>query len=137
MKFFSLDKRDDSLRTYLTKSDEVFAQLCIILYHSEDDKRSADAASKPVKGRKKGTDDLGTIFASRTYKRQFDRRTELDESGEGNDWNEAVMQDICVPTDDFGEKAGLDGDSTNGLVSEMQSFNDEDSGMDLRDVIPI
>jgi hypothetical protein len=61
----------------------------------------------------------------------------LDESGEGNDWNEAVMQDICVPTDDVGGQAGLDGDSTNGLVSEMQSFNDDDSGMDLRDVIPI
>jgi hypothetical protein len=95
VKFFSTNKTNDTLRAYLTKSDEVFAQLCIVLYHGDCEQRTIEGL-KPKKGRRKGMNDLGTKRAALLYTTLFNRLTHLETEKHGVDWEEAVMKDVGV-----------------------------------------
>lgn len=132
VKLFKADENNDYLRTYLSMSDEVFAQLCVVLYHNEYTRRT-EGDWKPKKGRKKGTDDLGSKMATKQYKTLFMRLKEIDDQKMGYDWDEAVMCDISVP-DPVQNVVNDDDVSGLGAPSLLDS---ENSSNVCTDIIPL
>jgi hypothetical protein len=130
VKCFRKNPLNDCVRSYLSTSDEAFAQLCVVLYYSAYDQPSSDDI-KPKRGRKRGNDDLGTNVANDTYTtlfnflHAFDKTPNVDALG----WEKALMDDISGQKED---------DDTNSTSDDFDSSISRVSGIGKKlQMIPV